>query len=57
MIPSRIRKPAETEVPIMAPTREKEENLEETADAVAATTMEVITTMLWYGGVSREFLD
>ena len=56
MIPSRIRKPAETEVPIMAPTCEKEENLEETADAVAATTMEVITTMLWYGGVSRDFL-
>ena len=56
MIPSRIRKPAETEVPIMAPTREKEENLEETADAVAATTMDVTTTMLWYGGVNRDFL-
>ena len=40
----------------MAPTCEKEENLEETADAVAATTMEVITTMLWYGGVNRDFL-
>jgi hypothetical protein len=46
MIPSRIRKLAETEVPIMAPTCEKEENSEETADVVAATTMEVIMMML-----------
>ncbi len=46
MMPNRIRKPAETEVPMMPPMWLKELNLLEIADAVAATTMEVMITML-----------
>lgn len=40
------RKPAETEVPMMPPTRLKAPNFELMADAVAATTMEVTSTIL-----------
>lgn len=47
IIPSTIRKVAETLLPIMPPTREKAPNREETAAAVEATTIEVITTMLF----------
>jgi hypothetical protein len=47
MIPSTIRKVAETLLPIMPPTRENAPNREETAAAVEATTIEVITTMLF----------
>lgn len=42
-----MRKEAETEVPIMPPTREKVLNLVEMASAVPATAMEIITTMLY----------
>lgn len=41
-----IKKPAETAVPMIPPTRLKAPNLELMAEAVAATTMDVITTML-----------
>lgn len=44
--PRMIRKPADTEVPIMEPILLKVPNLELMAEAVAATTMEVIVTML-----------
>lgn len=47
-MPSRIRKAADTEVPMMPPTREKLSNLSETAEAVPATTMEVMMTMLGF---------
>lgn len=46
MAPSRRRKEAETEVPMMPPTRENVSNLEEMAEAVPATAMEIIITML-----------
>jgi len=46
MAPRSSRKAAETEVPMMPPTREKAEKREETAEAVAATTMEVMMTIL-----------
>lgn len=46
MMPSRIRKAADTDVPIMPPTREKLSNLSDTAEAVPATTMEVTMTIL-----------
>lgn len=46
MIPRRMRKAAETEVPTMPPTLEKPSNLLETAEAVAATTMDVMITIL-----------
>lgn len=48
MAPSRRRKEAETEVPMMLPTREKVLNLVEMAEAVPATAMEIIITMLYY---------
>lgn len=51
--PRMIRKPADTEVPMMEPILLKVPNLELMAEAVAATTMEVIVTMLgggsWFG--------
>lgn len=47
MIPKTIKKVAETVLPMMPPTRENAPNLEETAAAVDATTMEVMTTMLF----------
>ncbi len=46
MIPSIMRKPAETDVPMMPPILLKAPNLELIAEAVAATTTEVITTIL-----------
>lgn len=46
MAASRRRKEAETEVPMMPPTREKVLNLVEMAAAVPATAMEIIITML-----------
>ena len=46
MPPRRRRKAAETEVPIMEPTRLMEENLEEIAEEEAATMREVIRTTL-----------
>ena len=46
IIPSIIRKPAETEVLIMPPTLLNAPNLELIADAVAATTTEVMMTIL-----------
>jgi len=52
-IPRMIRKLADTEVPMMEPILLKVPNLELMAEAVAATTMEVIVTMLgggsWFG--------
>ena len=44
--PKRMRKPAETEVPMIPPICENAPNFFETAEAVAATTMEVIMTIL-----------
>ena len=46
MIPSTMRKVAETLLPMMPPTLENAPNRDETAAAVEATTMDVITTML-----------
>lgn len=46
IIPSTIRKVAETLLPIIPPTRENAPNRDETAAAVDATTIEVMTTML-----------
>ena len=46
MIPSSMRKPAETDVPMMPPILLNAPNLELIAEAVAATTTEVITTIL-----------
>jgi hypothetical protein len=46
MIPSRIRNAALTEVPMMPPTVLKLPKRFETAAAVAATTMEVMMTIL-----------
>lgn len=48
MAASRRRKEAEMEVPMMPPTREKVLNLEEMAEAVPATAMEIIMTMLLF---------
>lgn len=48
MAASRRRKEAETEVPMMPPTCEKVLNLEEMAEAVPATAMEIIITMLLF---------
>jgi len=42
-----IRNPAETDVPIIPPILLNAPNLELIAEAVAATTMEVIMTMLF----------
>lgn len=44
--PKMIKKLADTEVPMIPPTRLKAPNLELMAEAVAATTMDVTTTML-----------
>ncbi len=49
-----IKKPADTEVPIIEPILLKAPNLELMAEAVAATTMEVIMTMLGGGAVMSE---
>jgi len=46
-IPSMIKNPAETDVPIIPPILLNAPNLELIAEAVAATTMEVIMTMLF----------
>lgn len=46
MIPSRMRKAALTELPMIPPMVLKLSNREDTAAAVAATTIEVIMTML-----------
>lgn len=59
MTPRTIKKVAETDEPIIPPTREKEPKREETAAAVDATTIEVMTTMLectfsWGNSESRE---
>lgn len=52
--PKMIKKPADTDVPIIPPTRLKAPNLELMAEAVAATTMDVTTTMLNRLGVNLE---
>jgi len=57
--PKRSRKAAEMELPMIPPTLLKDPNFEDTADAVAATTMEVATTILEeralvYGGLGVE---
>lgn len=46
MIPSRMRKPAEIDVPMMPPILLNTPNLELIAEAVAATTTEVVMTTL-----------
>ena len=46
MIPKIIKNVAETDVPMIPPTLEKASNLAETAAAVAATVIDVITTIL-----------
>lgn len=48
MTPSRMRKEAETEVPMMPPMCEKVLNLVEMAEAVPATAMEIIITTLYH---------
>ena len=42
-----MRKPAETEVPMMPPILLNAPNLELIAEAVAATTTDVMMTILW----------
>ena len=54
MIPSSMRKPAETDVPMMPPILLNAPNLELIAEAVAATTTEVITTILMEEDKIRE---
>ena len=49
-----IRKPAETDVPMIEPILLKAPNLERMADAVAATTMEVIVTILRRGNFDNQ---
>ena len=46
MIPSRIRNAELTELPMMPPTVPNVSKLEDTAAAVAATTIEVMMTIL-----------
>lgn len=46
MIPSNIKKAALTELPMIPPIVLKLSNFDETAAAVAATTMEVMMTIL-----------
>lgn len=55
MIESRMRKEADTEVPMMPPTREKVLNLVEMASAVPATAIEIIITTLCFclGGFGK----
>ena len=54
MIPSSIRKPAETDVPMMPPILLNAPNLELIVEAVAATTTEVIRTILMEDDEVRE---
>ena len=54
MVPSSMRKPAETDVPMMPPILLNAPNLELIAEAVAATTTEVITTILMKEDTVRE---
>ena len=54
MIPSSMRKPAETDVPMMPPTLLNAPNLELMVEAVAATTTEVIRTILMEEDEVRE---
>ncbi len=46
MVPRRMRNPAETEAPMMPPILLKAQNLELMAEAVAATIIDMITTIL-----------
>ena len=54
IIPSRMRKAAETDVPMMPPTLLNAPNLELIAEAVAATITEVIMTILMEEDKVRE---
>ena len=54
IIPSIMRKPAETDVPMMPPILLNAPNLALMAEAVAATTTEVIMTILMEGGEIRK---
>ena len=54
MIPSSMRKPAEMDVPMMPPILLNTPNLELIAEAVAATTTEVIRTTLMEEDEVRE---
>ena len=54
MIPSSMRKPAEMDVPMMPPILLNTPNLELIAEAVAATTTEVIRTILMEEDEVRE---
>lgn len=54
MIPSSMRKPAETDVPMMPPILLNAPNLELIEEAVAATTTEVIRTILMEEDEVRE---
>ena len=54
IVPSRIRKPVETDVPIIAPILLNAPNLELMAEAVAATTTEVMMTILMIEDEIRE---
>ena len=54
MIPSSMRKPAETDVPMMPPILLNAPNLELIVEAVAATTTEVIRTILMKDDEVRE---
>lgn len=46
MTPRKIKKAAETDVPMIPPTRENESKRDEMDDVVAATTMDVTITIL-----------
>ena len=54
MIPSTMRKPAETDVPMIPPILLNAPNLALIAEAVAATTTEVMMTILMEQGEIRE---
>lgn len=54
MVPSRMRKPAEIDVPMMPPILLNTPNLELIAEAVAATTTEVVMTTLMEEDKVRE---
>lgn len=56
MRPSRIRKAALTEVPMIPPMVLKLSNLDEIAAAVAATTMEVMITILTFVSLKKRVL-
>ena len=53
-MPSISRNAVDTDVPIMPPILLKEPNLELMADAVAATIIDVTTTILVFGDVSEK---